>query len=68
MNRRLFLGSLVVLPLSRPEEVLAKPTEFLPCTCGDFEPGPMQETHSAVQCENCRGWVNADFNLQRAAR
>lgn len=46
------------LPIATQAE-LRKPTEFPPCTCGDFEPGPMSDTNGAVQCENCRGWVNA---------
>lgn len=57
MNRRTFLGAVVSLPLVKP--AMAKPTEFPPCTCGDFEPGPMTDTNSAVQCLNCRSWMNA---------
>lgn len=62
MNRRQFLGTVIALPLS--EQALAKPTEYQPCTCGDFEPGPMSDTNMAVQCENCRGWVNVDRRLR----
>jgi hypothetical protein len=58
MDRRQFLGAAVVLPFSRRDAAMAKPTEFHTCTCGDFEPGPMAGTNGPVQCENCRGWVN----------
>lgn len=57
MNRRQFLGGLSALtafPLSADERRMTRPTAFLPCTCGDFEPGPVID--DTAQCENCRGW------------